>query len=530
MKKRTFLLIALFSSYVLLIQSCTKPEISNDAAVSPNEADRNPVTFPNGTFKISNISNAANVIALVTQSVDDGIKVKLKNYISDSTSHVWHFTTIGDGFYRISNAYSGKVLAAPSAIEGQQLVQQRYDTSDNQLWRIRTAGTNCFQFLNKATGFYINKENNGTITQRALVNSQNELWQLSKVKVIYVDVDATNFFRRTEGWIASDGDVSIPLTDGRVMWTSGDAHIDDYDYATEKIYCLFQVRNAGLIQPATHSWYWPQTGTLVGNPFPGFESYFKNKASDDYWMWPGCGFQVTGNDTIYVYNSPLKKRTDGGWGWDEDGNPLWGKVRSSDMKVVQYSELQDYDDIDFGKGFAVENDGYVYAFGTRQTFITANVYVARFPVSNPNAKWSFWTGTGWSKNVKDVKRITEGATNSTTVAKVRNKYVVLSTEFSLGCDGGTHIYASVGDSPTGPFTWRKEIYEIPDRLEGHVPFWYGAYSHDEFTTSANELLITYAIGGYDDCVNTCKGGRVDPDIARPRAIRIPLSLVDASFN
>jgi hypothetical protein len=37
---------------------------------------------------------------------------------------------------------------------------------------------------------------------------------------------------------------------------------------------------------------------------------------------------------------------------------------------------------------------------------------------------------------------------------------------------GTHIYVSVGNSPTGPFGERKIVYEIPDRLEGHSPLFY----------------------------------------------------------
>jgi hypothetical protein len=31
----------------------------------------------------------------------------------------------------------------------------------------------------------------------------------------------------------------------------------------------------------------------------------------------------------------------------------------------------------------------MYAFGSRQTFIVANVYVARFPVNDPNASGHF---------------------------------------------------------------------------------------------------------------------------------------------
>lgn len=515
---------------LIAFQNCTKPEIAEDkTGTIISEADKVSDAITDGTYKISPFNQTARAIGLSQLLQDDSVRVQLRDYSDDSTNHLWHFTKIGDGYFRISNAYSGKVLTAPASgtNEGKQLFQLRYDTSDNQLWRIRRPRMNAAKFVNKATGLCINLESNGNITEQVIEEKDtNQIWSLRPVKAIYVDVDATNFFRRTEGWIASDGASSVLMNNGKVAWFMGDAHIDDYFYGSGKVWCLFQVRNAGLLQPASHSWNWHETSTLVGNPFPGFDSYLKNKPSDDYWMWPGCGFQVSGNDTVYVYNQPLKSTGSGAWSWADDGNPIWAKIRSSDMKVVEYSEpMQSFNGINFGLGFEKENDGYIYAFGGKGTFIYSNVYVARFPANNPNARWSFWTGTGWSKNVKDIRRITEAASNGAAVVKYNGKYICISTEFSVGCDQGTHIYAAVSNSPTGPFTWRRIFYEIPDRLQGHSPFFYTPNGHPQFKTANDELLITYCINGYGDCVNTCKNGKMDPDLYRPKAIRVPFSLI-----
>lgn len=102
-------------------------------------------------------------------------------------------------------------------------------------------------------------------------------------------------------------------------------------------------------------------------------------------------------------------------------------------------------------------------------------------------------------------------------------------EFSVGCDQGTHIYVSVSDNVNGPLTERKEIYTIPDKLEGHYPFFYGVNIHPHFDNGNKELLITYDINGYGDCVKTCKNGWTNPDTYRPRAIRIPYSMIDAGL-
>jgi hypothetical protein len=529
MKYKTLLLILLIACGVFNFQSCTKTKPGSSANTAPGGTESiTGLALPDGTYKISPYNNNIQAVAIAKLLQDDSVYIQVRNYSADSTNHLWHFTNTGNAYYRISNAYSGKVLTAPQARsnEGKQLLQIRYDTSDNQLWKIKVSGNDSLKFINKATGLCINLENNGAVTERKFVNSIDQTWKLSPVKAIYIDVDAVNFFRRTEGWIASDGASSVLMNDGRVAWFMGDSHVDDYFYGSGKVYCLFQVRNAALLQPANHTWNWQQTTTLTGNPFPGIQSYLKNKPNDDFWMWPGCGFQPTGNDTLYVYNQPLKKTGNGVWDFGDDGNAVWAKIRTGDMKVIRYDTLQNFNGINFGMGFIKENDGYVYAYGIKQTFIYCNIYVARFPANNPNARWTFWTGAAWSTNVKDIKRVSEGASNGVAVVKYGNKYVAVSTEFSVGCDQGTEIYASVSSSPVGPFTTRKMFYDIPDRLQGHSPFFYAPNAHPQFKNDADELLITYDINGYGDCVNTCIAGKMYPDNYRPRAIRVPFSLID----
>src|ERR1700759_4112488 len=85
------------------------------------------------------------------------------------------------------------------------------------------------------------------------------------------DTTVTNFFRCTSGWISSDGGITISLRDGRTLWLMGDSHIDDYDPATATVNCLFQVRNAALIQ-RKDDWDWHNTKTLIGSG-PGIKSF-----------------------------------------------------------------------------------------------------------------------------------------------------------------------------------------------------------------------------------------------------------------
>src|SRR5690349_5754228 len=105
------------------------------------------------------------------------------------------------------------------------------------------------------------------------------VWSGEKVQK---DEVFTDFFRRTSGWTAGDGALSVPLSDGRVLWLFGDSHLDDYDATTGTMPCLFQMRNAGLLHRKDDL---GKVQTLAGSG-PGFKSWFKNSTNEDLWFWP----------------------------------------------------------------------------------------------------------------------------------------------------------------------------------------------------------------------------------------------------
>lgn len=343
----------------------------------------------------------------------------------------------------------------------------------------------------------------------------------------YPDSTLIKFFQRSEGWIASDGAISIPLSDGRILWTMGDSHIDDYDPVTKTIPALFQVRNCVLMQPKG-DWDWHHTRTMIGNG-PGIKSYFKEIPDDDYFIWPGGGFQL--GDTVYVYLGNLKKTGKGAWDWGAAGNDLWGKIKFPEMGLpVAYTPLPEFTGVVFGQGFVKDQKNKViYAFGSKLgSFGVSAVYVATMPIDNPNAKWSFWNGKDWTRQVNEIKPV-DTARAGVYVTKIRDKYVLISSELSVACDMGRSIFAATSDSPTGPFTALKKIYTITDTVDGHYPFFYTVIPHPEYINDKDELLITYCINGYDPCMDMFKTGRGNPDYYRPKGVRVPLKMIDPSF-
>jgi hypothetical protein len=346
--------------------------------------------------------------------------------------------------------------------------------------------------------------------------------QRASTPAAFKDTTVTNFFRRTTGWISSDGAITIPLSDGRTLWLMGDSHIDDYDPATATVNCLFQVRNAALVQPAL-DWRWQDTKTLIGAG-PGIKSFLKNNPDDQHFIWPGAGIQL--RDTIYIYCANMKnaKSAIEGFGFAHAGNDCMAKLSFPDLKVVGYAPLQNFDEIGFGIGF-IKRAHWVYVYGQKLTGLTNHLYIARFPVSRPGSPWLFWTGSGWSPAIKAIQPIAaqNGMSGTFQVSEVGATTLLVSSDLSMGCDGGKSIYTSTSASLTGPFTSPQRIYTIDDTLQGHYPFFYSVVAHPEFLT--NSLLFTYCINGYGTCVPICHDNRMNPDYYRPKAIRVRLRAI-----
>ena len=294
--------------------------------------------------------------------------------------------------------------------------------------------------------------------------------------------------------------------------------------------CLFQVRNAGLIRRGEGRGKKGEgrrkregAVTLVGRG-PGSRSWFRHPEDEGQWFWPVCGFQ--NGEVVYVYLTALRKRNrEGKWDFESGGRDYWGKIKFPELEPITYSRLPEFHGIGFGQGFVKEGK-YTYAFGGKQHGLVGDVYVARFKSAEPEGDWSFWDGVKWSANVTNAAVIAQGASTSIHVCKVRDKFLLTTSAVSLACDGGREILMATSSRPTGPFSPLKVVFAINDRYRGHYPFFYFPVAHPEFINEGDELLVTYSINGYEPCVSACVKGRAIPDHYRPKAIRVPLELME----
>lgn len=335
----------------------------------------------------------------------------------------------------------------------------------------------------------------------------------------YKDTIFTNYFRTTTGWVAGDGAISFPLHNGKSLWLYGDSHIGHYDSATNTVPCLFQVRNAavsmGIADPDEQ-----QTHISPKSPQSLFQVYNDN----DRWFWPGMGY--ASGDTAYIFQNRLRNTGAGGmWGFEAVDSFYVAKMSISSMQVTDYSFLGTKNQISFNNGI-VKDGGYRYIYGIRNNGFGNDLMVARFPENDLYAHWEYYNGSFWEKNIAGAAKIHAEFTSSFYIFKLKNKYVLLTTAFSVSCDQGKTIFSHISDAPQGPFTNKQAIWTVDDTLNGHYPFFYLAAAHPEYNNGKKELLVTYSINEYGDCVQTCINGRKNPDHYRPKAIRVPYKMID----
>lgn len=335
----------------------------------------------------------------------------------------------------------------------------------------------------------------------------------------YKDKNFTSVFRRNTGWIAGDGAFSIPLPDNRSLWVFGDSYIDCFDSLTGTVPCLFQARNAAAIIGNSPPF---KFSTLYNNSGTG--SFFEFGGDRNYWFWPESGFCY--NDTVFVFLARIKSTGQQGmWGFERVDSAYVAKIHLSDPETVYYSTLPSMANIDFGCSVVIHSDGYNYVYGIRSNGFGNDLYIARFKPDSLFFPWQFFDGNGWTSDIDRIRKIYDEFTASFSVTKINNKFILITTEFSVDCDQGRNVFAMVSDKPYGPFVDKKVLWQVDDTINGHWPMFYAASAHPEYDNGRNELLVTYCINGYGKCIESCINGRMNPDFYRPKAIRIPFKLL-----
>lgn len=536
----------------LFIAGCNKKQ-TTDTTTPPVKTGPDTTTAPSlattyTTYTLS-CANGGNFLE-VSGAIDQGTKLQdgtSLDQASTSTSpqgavnrwQEWLISKQSNGYFTIMNLYSGKYLDVPAGVTttGTTLDQLRANNGDSQYWSINQAGTGTYKIVNKANGLAITAAsagNGAAITQAAYTGSTSQQWKLNPlIADSYRDDAVVGFFQRTTGSDAFDGGASVPLTygtnNGKVFWQTNDTFYSQVVNNEFSCGLIFRYHNSGMIQPANHSWDPAQTVNLISPDGP----QIFHDANNANLLWPGAGIEVGGH--IYVHNIEVIAGT-----LNTINQYLYDITETDGTSIPAVQQMvipgmSGQTAITYSIGMVKPGDGFVYAYGTGG-FLGANVYVARFPESNP-ASWTFWDGTTWAATPTTAQAavVTNGPINNNTVGYANGKYVLIAMDFGFSCDqAGRNIYAATSSSPTGPFTQKQVVYTLPDYKQGHAPVYYNPTIHAEFDNGHKELLVDYCVNFYSkndgtgaNCLTPCSNpdGSEDPNDYRPKGVRIPFSLI-----
>ncbi|MBC9796417.1 RICIN domain-containing protein [Sinomicrobium weinanense] len=454
--------------------------------------------------------------------------------------------------FKIMNVANGLYLEAPDGNEGTQLFTDHANDFPSQIWYMHKVGNTNNYYIQNLNGFVLTNNDGSTadgaaITQASLVNKKSQYWNFSSITAeAYRDDQVVQFFRRSSGSIAFDQGSSIPLSyganNGKVLWIGEDTYtsnIGTWDPVTETYPCyggnqiqLFDIRNSALLQPSTTNWDPSQTSNITTNNSTYTYEILASPDPNDHggtYTWPGVGVEIDNHVYMYAHEGGGSYNKTVIYDFTENTAGLdWGTAIRHTV-----TGLSDQTDIGYSLGFVKPGDGYVYPYGNlTDAFGGKYLHVARFATDTPFT-WQFWDGTNWVATPSTASIAQLGLDGNTTkslkanssVTYVNGKYVLVEMDFGYLCpsDSEPHnIYVSTSTSPTGPFTARKKIYAIQDKINGALVNHYVVNAHPVFDNGRNELLVTYCINftGCSD-VSPCTNNRTDPYYYQLKAVRIP---------
>ena len=344
----------------------------------------------------------------------------------------------------------------------------------------------------------------------------------------YIDSTFTNYFRRNSGgWTAGDATISIPLPDQRVIWLFGDSYLADVDTTNNTLPCLFQVRNCMMVQDSSDR---SRFKTIIDSTQTGVnQTPFKLKPNDTTLFWPGHGY-AWGNN-VYIFQERYSNSNMGAYYGE-----YIAVLHLPDLHMTGLYPAGPKTDNIFGRTVLVDSvNNWVYIYGNRLNWIVWEPIVARCRPDNPFGSWEFYTETGWSTSLVQLKKIMEDPVSpSFSIIRRQGKYYLITQENGyLECGLGRQIYSYDSDSPTGPFLHKKTLYTEESTYNGNYLLTYNSQAHPYFTEN-DELLISYNVNDKVDsvlpytCPSQCLNiwnDRLNADTYRPKFIRVPMELL-----
>lgn len=338
------------------------------------------------------------------------------------------------------------------------------------------------------------------------------------------------FAPHSSGYLGADAALSIPLSDGRILWVFGDTLIGSLEQGKRKVSAMprntIAIQYPGHISPENIEWF---LTNKKGDPadFFSLPSEIQNQ-----WFWPGTGICIDGELFLFGYGVTYAKG---------ECDALSFRVLSSWLMHIRNIAGHPYDwqiepiplprplDNAWFCSSCLLEPPFLYLLGimlvpSLPSFKITSSVLARIPIEELLKKSSsfifeYWCNDGnsqfWSNDVKQLATLYQpGGTECSLFYDAPRKRYLATTYNSRSAE----FFITTAPSLTGP--WRAPVLIFREEnvkpVSAHL--FYTLRMHPHLRTHEDEMILTYV-------VNTRSASDVlkRSDIYYPRFLRIDLT-------
>lgn len=311
------------------------------------------------------------------------------------------------------------------------------------------------------------------------------------------------------GWRSADVGVSVPLSDGRVVWVFGDT-------GRAAGFTPRMVSSSALVTDGNCTSQWT---SAADGPF------LPNEPGSVCWPSSMVARKVGSADQVLVACSRVRRGSGHGlFDFTYLGMSLVrfevspGKVSTVPEGHTVTPDRDDSRQVNWGAAMVLDQ-GWVYFYGSQQgesQFGARRLAVARttWEAASDQRTWTFWNGRTWSSSANDAQPVIDrnpGVSQALTVHQVNGKFVAVSKK---GGDLSDTVAVWSAPSPTGPWTVVHE-HRMPYDA-GNSVVTYQPLAHPQIRLASGQLLVSVSRNPKD-----LQRVLAEPNLGRPTFIEMP---------
>jgi hypothetical protein len=229
--------------------------------------------------------------------------------------------------------------------------------------------------------------------------------------------------------------------------------------------------------------------------------------ADGSFFWPGAA-RVQGRE-VWVLAQRIVPTGSGLWDFHLAGTWL-GRIDIGRWRLVSLRPVARATRTVNWSSALFDNGPYTYIYGLEADGLARWLHVARVPRGRLDLPWQFRTGAGWATTSRASARVL-GGVSAVSLLDLRGRGLRLVSQQSIL---GRAVYSWHADSPVGPFTNRRTIYDTGSF--GERTYTYDTLAHPQHAARGT-MLFSFNVNSYDFLNPTTAS------LYRPRFFRVPLT-------